>query len=625
MKSLSYFLFLICISFGAGVSWGQSNYNPYVFDTFVGTAAGLSSPTEIAVDSGGNLFVADTNMHVIRKITPSGVVTTLAGSPGNPGSADGTGAKARFSSPIGVALDTAGNLFVGDSDNNTIRKVTPAGVVTTFAGLAGESGSANGKGSVARFNGPRETAVDASGNVFVADTFNDTIRKITPTGVVTTFAGLAGESGSANGIGSAARFFQPRGVTVDGAGKVYVADTVNSTIRVITPAGAVSTLAGLARTPGSADGKGSSARFNAPASLRADDFGNLFIADTVNDIVRKIDYFGNVTTLAGSPLVSGSADGTGMNARFASPQGVGLNLQGIVFISDTGNNTIRSGHSEIPTPTPTPTPAPSPSPTPNHPLNISTRAHVDVDPNALIGGFIITGNSPKKVIARALGPSLQQQGLTGVLADPVLELHAGDGSLISQDDNWQDNSAQADMIRDSGIPPTDPRESAIVATLNPGNYTTIVRGKDNTSGIGLVEVYDLDQAADSILANVSTRASVQTGESILIGGFILGGGTGNTNVAIRALGPSLADAGVSGVLADPTLDIRNAQGTRVVFNDNWADSADDGVAIQAADLEPEDAAEAAIVVNLAPGNYTALVAGKNNGTGVGLVEVYALP
>lgn len=632
-------LFLTCLSLGTVAARGQSIYNPYIINTFAGTAplsgsadgtgsaARFSSPAGIAVDAAGNLFIADTANNTIRKTTPLGLVSTLAGKAppdnGSAGSADGTGSAARFNAPIGVALDSAGNLFVGDSTNSTIRKVTPAGVVTTFAGLAGAVGHADGKGSVARFSGPRETAVDASGNVYVADTFNDTIRKITPAGVVTTVAGLAGTPGSTDGTGSAARFYQPKGVTVDGAGNVFVADTGNSTIRKITAAGYVSTLAGVALASGSTDGHGTAARFNAPASLQADGFGNIFVADTVNDLVRKIDFFGNVTTLAGLPFTAGSANGIGQNARFASPQGVALNSQGIVFISDTGNNTIRSGHSQIPTPTPTPTP--TPASTSNHPLNISTRARVETDPNALIGGFIITGNSPKKVIARALGPSLAQQGLTGVLADPVLELHAGDGSLIRSDNNWQDNSAQADMIRASGIPPTNPLESAIVATLDPGNYTTIVRGKNSTSGTGLVEVYDLDQAADSILANVSTRASVQTGEDVLIGGFILGGGSGETGIAIRALGPSLADAGISGVLADPTLDVRNENGTSIVFNDDWKNSKDNGAAIEAANLAPKNPAEAAVVVNLAPGNYTAIVAGKNSGTGVGLVEIYALP
>ncbi len=190
----------------------------------------------MAVDGAGNVFVADTWNHTIRKITPTGVVTTLAGTAGSSGSADGTGATARFNEPFGVAVDGAGNVFVADTWNHTIRKITPTGVVTTLAGTAGfVEGSADGTGAAARFNEPYGVAVDGAGNVFVADTDNNTIRKITPSGVVTTLAGTAGSSGSTDGTGAAARFYWPEGVAVDGAGNVFVADAVNYTIRKITP------------------------------------------------------------------------------------------------------------------------------------------------------------------------------------------------------------------------------------------------------------------------------------------------------------------------------------------------------------------------------------------------------
>ena len=226
-----------------------------------GSAARFYFPNGVAVDSAGNVYVADTNNYTIRKITPSGVVSTLAGLAGSPGSADGTGSAARFNDPYGVAVDSAGNVYVADTGNNTIRKITPSGVVSTLAGLAGSIGSADGTGSAARFFQPYGVAVDSAGNVYVADTNNNTIRKITPSGVVSTLAGLAGSFGSADGTGSAARFYYPEGVAVDSAGNVYVADTGNDTIRKITPSGVVSTLAGLAGSIGSADGTGSAARF----------------------------------------------------------------------------------------------------------------------------------------------------------------------------------------------------------------------------------------------------------------------------------------------------------------------------------------------------------------------------
>src|SRR4030095_13432816 len=268
----------------------QVIYQPYSFSTFAGTAgmsgsadgtgsaARFTSPAEVAFDSANNLYVADTGNHTIRKITPAGVVSTFAGSPGVPGSADGTGSAARFNSPIGVSVGGAGNLYVGDADNDTIRKITPAGVVTTFAGKAGEIGSADGTGSNARFSGPRGVAVNAAGDVYRADTFNNTIRKITPEGVVTTLAGLAGETGSADGTGSAARFNRPRGVAVDPASSnVFVADTANDTVRRITPAGVVTTVAGSALVGGSADGSVFAARFLAPISIDVSSSGDIYL------------------------------------------------------------------------------------------------------------------------------------------------------------------------------------------------------------------------------------------------------------------------------------------------------------------------------------------------------------
>jgi sugar lactone lactonase YvrE len=209
------------------------------------------------VDSAGNLYVGDSNNHTIRKITPAGDVSTLAGLAGNAGSADGTGSDARFYYPGDVAIDTAGNVYVADTSNHTIRKITPAGDVSTLAGWADSAGSADGTGSDARFYYPGGMAIDSASNLYVADCCNSTIRKITPGGVVRTLAGSAGNAGSADGKSSAARFNCAEGVTVDSAGDVYVADTFNHTIRKITPAGDVSTLAGLAGSPGSADGTGS--------------------------------------------------------------------------------------------------------------------------------------------------------------------------------------------------------------------------------------------------------------------------------------------------------------------------------------------------------------------------------
>jgi plastocyanin len=275
--------------------------------------------------------------------------------------------------------------------------------------------------------------------------------------------------------------------------------------------------------------------------------------------------------------------------------------------------------SATPTPTPssTPTPTPTPSASPGTFGNISTRLRVETVDNVLIGGFIITGTQPKKVIVRAIGPSLSSL-FSGVLADPILELRDSSGSLIVSNDNWRSN--QETEINATGVPPSDDLESAIVATLpaNNANYTAIVRGANDGTGIGVVEVYDLNRAVDSKLANISTRGLVQTEDNVLIGGMIVLG-QNPLRVIVRAIGPSLT---VSGALGNPTLELRDTNGALLAFNDNWR--SDQEAEIIATTIPPSNDLESAIVRNLAPGNYTAIVRGANNTTGVAVVEAYGL-
>ena len=251
-------------------------------------------------------------------------------------------------------------------------------------------------------------------------------------------------------------------------------------------------------------------------------------------------------------------------------------------------------------------------------LNISTRLRVRSGDDALIGGFIITGSEAKRVIIRAIGPSLAQQGVNGALENPTLQLFTGGGESLAFNDNWRDT--QQAEIEASTIPPGNGLESAIVQTLAPGNYTAVVRGAGDTTGIGLVEVYDLAQSAPATLANISSRGFVETGENVMIGGFIVGS---STRVVVRAIGPSLAAAGVAGALQDPMLRLVDVNGTEVRANDDW--KSDQRAEIEATGIPPGDERESALVANLAAGSYTAIVRGKNNTAGVGLVEVYNVP
>jgi hypothetical protein len=254
-------------------------------------------------------------------------------------------------------------------------------------------------------------------------------------------------------------------------------------------------------------------------------------------------------------------------------------------------------------------------------LNLSTRMRVQVGDKVGIGGFIITGSTPKHVIVRGIGPSLSHNGITDPLADPILELHGPSGFTTIINDNWKDTQAVA--IQATGLAPTNDLESAIDATLAPGAYTAVVRGKNNTSGVALVEVYDLNPSSGK-LGNISTRAFVDTGDNIVIAGMVIGNGVALDQVVVRGIGPSLAPAffPASAILANPTLELRDENGTLLLANNDWQDNAGQAAAIMAAGLAPTNNLESAIAASLPPGFYTVLLAGLNGGTGIGVVEIY---
>ena len=258
-------------------------------------------------------------------------------------------------------------------------------------------------------------------------------------------------------------------------------------------------------------------------------------------------------------------------------------------------------------------------------MNISTRLRVDVGDKVMIGGFIITGNANKPVVLRGMGPSLTSSNIPAnqVLLDPVRELRGPNGTLIMKNNYWKDD--QRSLIEGTVFQPTDDRESVIVATLPPGNYTAILTGKNQTTGIGLIEVYDNNEAVDSTLANISTRGFVQIQDNVMIGGFMLGGNSNPTRIAIRGLGPSLAPFfGANNVLAGPTLELHNANGTIMISNDNWGDDPVSAAQLTANGLAPQNVKEAGIFTTLSPGAFTAILAGQAPGTGIGLIEIYNL-
>jgi len=352
------------------VSTLAGNGNPGYADG-PGNVAEFYFPFDITIDTAGNLYVADSSNNRIRKITPRGEVSTLAGSGRaassalDGGYADGLGEAARFNVPGGITIDKEGNLYVSDSANHRIRKITPRGEVSTFAG-DGKRDFADGPGEAARFNVPGDITIDKEGNLYVVDTFNHRIRKISPEGEVSTFAGGSAQTdeegggetnkylgGFSDGQGSAAQFRRPHGIVIDASANLYVADTFNNRIRKITPRGEVSTFAGSGRAAlpaldgGYADGPGNVAEFYLPSDITIDTAGNLYVADTLNNRIRKITPKGEVSTLAGSGRAAsavdggGYADGPGNVAEFYLPSGITIDTAGNLYVADSSNHRIR--------------------------------------------------------------------------------------------------------------------------------------------------------------------------------------------------------------------------------------------------------------------------------------------
>src|SRR5438046_155262 len=378
-------------------------------------------------------------------------------------------------------------------------------------------------------------------------------------------------------------------------GDLYEADNSSNTILKFAPDGTESTFA---------------SGLSGPVGLAFDSSGHLFEADYNSGTIFKFTPAGIKSALA---------------SGLSNPAGLAFDSSGNLFEADQGSGTIFTF-----TPAGTKSTFASGLSGPSglafrnstaYLANISTRALVQTGNNVLIGGFIISGTGPKKLVMRALGPTLSSFGVPGALQNPTLELRNGAGALISFNDNWADAPNKQQII-DAHLAPPNAAEPAILATLDPGNYTAIVRGVNNTTGVALVEGYDIEAGTSSKLENISTRGLVQTGANVMIAGVIVGGSGGRQEVIVRALGPTLSKFGVANALADPTLELRDINGNLIRSNDNWRSTQQ--AEIIATGLQPSNDAESAIVAILAPSNYTTIVRGVNSTTGVALVEVYRL-
>ncbi len=472
--------------------------------------------------------------------------------------------------PYGVAIDSSGNLYVS-TNSNVIRKFAPDG---TDLGVFASTGVNNAMG----------LAFDRSGNLYAANYGLNTVEQFAPDGT---------------DMGAFVAFIiGPTGLAFDPSGNLCVAVSGN-TIARFTPNG----------IPLSSF---SSLDLNNPAGLAFDSLGNLYVANSAGNSIT-------IFSPAGVDL------GSITSANLSGPIGLAFDTDDNLYVVNSLSATIEKlapdGTDSIFALTGFSPAFIAVQRTPTL-VNISTRLNVLTDENVLDGGFILLGSGTKTLLIRGLGPSLAGSDVTGVLADPILELHnSGTDTIIASNDNWKNN--QRTEIEATGIPPTDDNEAALIVTLQAGAYSVIERGKGDTTGIGLVELYDLGSGFGPELANISTRGFVDTGDNVMIAGFIVASSTGGSgNVIVRAIGPSLAGGDVANPLLDPTLELHDSNGTLLAANDNW--KSDQQAEIEATGVPPTNDAESAIVMTLSPGAYTAIESGKNDTTGVGLVEVYNL-
>lgn len=719
--------------------------------------AGLAMETTGGFDAQGNpagemksLFVVEDGDHVVRRISPRFEVSTFFGEPPGRGLADGNGRQARFRFPIGLTLEASGSVIVADTANQLLRRISPAGQVTTVsngggkfgsitqlgidpqgriyacdvdlhvvwriepgsgaatvvAGQLGTPGSADGGPGISRLNSPDGIAVDSSGIVYISDTGNSTIRRLGTDGVLGTFAGQAGRSATINGVGTRAAFANPRGLALDANGSLYVADDADWVIRRITPDGTASIFAGTVGSSLDQDGPRNSAGLRGPMALAFDRVGNLWVVQNWTCNLRKITpdvtgRLGEVTTVRGP------------GSRFFFPQGIVVDNSGALIVSDSeahqilrgvpmsttmvppANRTVFPGQDAVfsvtgtaagetlqwqisadqgqtwspiaatatfagantatltvrgATPTLAGTayrllstgPSGAVSVTPAAVLQVGTARLVNLSvlsnsgtgADTLIAGFAAGGAGTaglKSVLVRGIGPALGAFGLdrASLLADPVLTILRGTDTLAAND-NWGTNAAQISaanaQVGAFALPNAASADSALVTDVPIGAYSAQVSGRNATTGLALVEVYDRGGAPTATtprLVNLSARSQVRGTSTTLVAGFVVAGDA-PTTVLVRAVGPTLQAFGVTEALALPALTLFDGAGNVVRTNAGW--SGDPGLAAAFAQVGAfalgTTALDAALRVTLPPGNYTAQVSGRNDSAGVALVEVY---
>jgi sugar lactone lactonase YvrE len=526
----------------------------------VGPYAQFSGPAGVVSDASGNLYLADCYNNTIRKVSSSGAVSTVAGIPGVVGWTDGAAPSATFNSPYHVAVDSSGTLYVADLGNDIIRKISSSGIVSTLAGSPLAAGSADGTGSAARFRSPHGVLLDLQGNLIVSDTGNHTIRKVTPAGVVTTIAGSAGVAGSNDGIGSAARFNGPRGIAIDAAGNLYVADSGNKAVRKITPAGAVTTIAGSSASSGSQTGSGSLVSMVFPTSVAVDSTGDIYIADCYANCVLVSTPSGVVSCVAGLPESVGTSNGAGSGARFYEPWGIALDSAGNAYVTDSANNTVR------------------------------------------------------KIVLPARFVTAPQSQTVSTGASVTFTTSAAGSALTYQ---WELNGVP---IAGATTPTLT---LAKVATSNAGVYTLVAKNAAG-SAVSTAATLSLVSAGASTtrLVNLSSLSSVGAGNGDLIVGFSIG--SGSKSMLIRAIGPSLAAMGVSGALLAPELALYDGSGAQIDLNEAWGGGAALAQLFSqvGAFALPAASNDTALSETLDAGGYTAHVSGQADGTGVALAELY---